>query len=213
MADELTMTELRTEYLENPIGIDVVQPRLSWKLTNNQPNPHDVAQAAYQILVASSQKKLELNQGDLWDSGRVRSNNNLHHVYQGKPLSYGKSCWWKVRAWDQHGNALPWSKLARFSIGAWFIYGLAGIYPDPVHPGYEHFFIRPQVCGDVTDCEVTYESVRGCIESHWTIEDGVLKLTVVVPPNTTATVILPGQQEPNGKRVGQGTHQFSTILQ
>ena len=46
---------LRTEYLENPLGIDVVKPRLFWNCEGG------VKQTAYQIVTEN------------WDSGRVES--------------------------------------------------------------------------------------------------------------------------------------------
>src|SRR3954465_8961717 len=62
--------ELRCEYLNNPLGIDATAPRLSWIITSNQ---RGEMQTAYQILVASSPKLLSSDKGDLWDSGKVSS--------------------------------------------------------------------------------------------------------------------------------------------
>jgi alpha-L-rhamnosidase len=59
--------ELRCEYLVNPIGIDVVQPRLSWKIISGR---SDVLQTAYEIRVAASGQALESNDGLLWGSGK-----------------------------------------------------------------------------------------------------------------------------------------------
>jgi len=59
---------LRCEYRVEPLGIDVLQPRLSWEMQDSR---RGAAQTAYQILVASSPEKLTADEGDLWDSGRV----------------------------------------------------------------------------------------------------------------------------------------------
>jgi hypothetical protein len=62
---------LRCEYLENPLGIDVAKPRLSWKLETGDLKPErGIKQTAYQVLVASTPELLAKDQGDLWDSGR-----------------------------------------------------------------------------------------------------------------------------------------------
>ncbi len=113
----LSATELRCEYLVDPIGIDVVQPRLCWKLAPATPNNQPEEQAAFQIVVSSSRTQLQADLGDLWDTGKVTSNETLHHVYGGEPLAYGDSCWWKVRIWDDRGSVSDWSLPARFSIG------------------------------------------------------------------------------------------------
>src|SRR5450432_3677921 len=69
----LNVAGLRTEYKEDPIGIDVTQPRLSWQLQSLQTNERSVSQAAYQVRVASSQRELQLGRNLVWDSGEVRS--------------------------------------------------------------------------------------------------------------------------------------------
>ena len=74
---------LRCEYLENPLGIDTAQPRLSWVLESKQ---RAERQTAYQILAASSEALLKSNSGDLWDTGKVASDQTLHVVYAGKAL-------------------------------------------------------------------------------------------------------------------------------
>ena len=60
--------DLRCEYVTNPLGVEVVHPRLSWVLTSPQ---RGEMQTAYQVLVASSEEKLKAAEGDLWDSGKV----------------------------------------------------------------------------------------------------------------------------------------------
>src|SRR5271157_3004725 len=77
---------LRCEYLVNPLGIDVEKPRLSWVLASG---PRGHGQSAYQILVASSPEKLQRNDGDLWNSGKVGSSQTTFVVYSGRPLPSG----------------------------------------------------------------------------------------------------------------------------
>jgi alpha-L-rhamnosidase len=103
-----TPARLLCEYRENPLGIDVAEPRLSWRLDVGNlkleiGNPgrglRGVKQTAYQILVASSEKLLKEGKGDLWDSGKVESDQSLQIVYAGKPLTSRMQCYWKVRVW------------------------------------------------------------------------------------------------------------------
>ena len=106
--------QLRCEYLKDPMGIDVLKPRLSWQLVSTL---RGQKQAAYQLLVASSRDQLEKNVGDLWDSGKVESDQSIHVEYAGKPLASRLRCFWKVRVWDKENKASQWSKAARWSMG------------------------------------------------------------------------------------------------
>lgn len=104
---------LRCEYLSNPLGIDVLKPRLSWVLN---PASGVRGQDAYRVLAASSPALLDKDQGDLWDSGRVASGETSWIEYGGKPLVSGQQVYWKVRIWSG-GKASPWSGAASWSMG------------------------------------------------------------------------------------------------
>ena len=104
----------RCEYLVNPLGIDVVKPRLSWVLESKE---RGQKQVAYQILVASSREKLDKDEGDLWDSGKVDSVQSIHVEYQGQDLISRQRCWWKVCVWDKDGVVSVWSEPAMWSMG------------------------------------------------------------------------------------------------
>jgi len=116
-ATTLSVDDLRCEYLSNPVGIDARAPRLSWKLLAVRPEARSLAQSAYQIVVASTETSLREDQGDLWDAGKIASDQSLHVVYGGKPLTSHAACWWKVRVWDQDGNVSAWSMPARWTMG------------------------------------------------------------------------------------------------
>jgi alpha-L-rhamnosidase len=105
---------LTCEYLVNPLGIDALPPRLSWQLVSDK---RDQRQSAYQILVASSEEKLRRNRGDLWDTGKVSSREQLHIEYAGKPLRSGQRCYWKVRVWDQEDRSSNYSPPANWEMG------------------------------------------------------------------------------------------------
>jgi alpha-L-rhamnosidase len=105
---------LRCEYRVNPHGIDVVKPRLSWVLNSEQ---RGQKQTAYRILVASSEEKINHDQGDLWDTGKVNSQKSIQIVYGGRPLESRMSCYWKVRIWDSDSKPSDWSKPAFWTMG------------------------------------------------------------------------------------------------
>lgn len=110
----VTPVDLRCEYGVNPLGIDVSAPRLSWKLEGAGRNQ---AQGAYQILVASSPEVLAKDAGDLWDSGKVASDETLLLRYAGTNLHSSQAVFWKVRAWDTTGEASAWSPPANWAMG------------------------------------------------------------------------------------------------
>ena len=110
-------TFLRTEYLENPIGIDVTRPRFSWQLQSSDKNARNQKQTAYQILVASSEEQLASQEGDFWDSGKIASAQMNQVVYAGTPLKSRNRCYWKVRVWDENDAVSTWSEPAMFTMG------------------------------------------------------------------------------------------------
>ena len=117
VAPEIAPVGLRCEYRDNPLGIDVGKPRLSWTISdvrlpaaaagaaqsatgNQQPAmPRGLKQTAYQILVASGEELLAKDKGDLWDSGKVESDECNQIEYAGKPLESRMRCYWKLRVW------------------------------------------------------------------------------------------------------------------
>jgi alpha-L-rhamnosidase len=113
----LRPVDLRCEYRTNPLGLDTLAPRLSWKLAAADPAARGLGQSAYQVLVASSEALLLRNQGDLWDSGKVDGDRSIQVPYGGKALSSGELVWWKVRVWDNDAKPSAWSDPARWSMG------------------------------------------------------------------------------------------------
>jgi alpha-L-rhamnosidase len=114
MSKSFQVEMLRCEYRIDPVGVDVFQPRLSWVIRSEQRGQR---QTAYRILVASSPEKLAKNEGDLWDSGKVASDQTLQVAYGGSPLGSRTWAYWKVKAWDKDGNDSEWSAPACWSMG------------------------------------------------------------------------------------------------
>jgi len=109
----IALQNLRCEMLVNPLGIDVPRPRLSWEITSDERNTHQVA---YQIIVSSSLEKLNTGKGDLWDSHKVMSNQSIMVIYGGKPLFSRAACYWKVRVWANKGDS-GWGPSALWTMG------------------------------------------------------------------------------------------------
>jgi alpha-L-rhamnosidase len=95
------ITNLRCDYLVEPLGIDEREPRLSWALESER---RGARQVAYRLRVASSTEALKQGKPDLWDSGRVESNQSTHIIYGGRPLRSREVCHWHVEVWDETGH-------------------------------------------------------------------------------------------------------------
>jgi len=105
---------LRCEYLVDPLCVDRTTPRLSWEMVDAR---RGAVQTAYQVLVADDTERLNAGDGNLWDSGKVDSDQSIQIVYAGKPLGSRMRVWWKVRVWDHQGQPSAWSVPASWSMG------------------------------------------------------------------------------------------------
>ncbi|MFA7368591.1 MAG: glycoside hydrolase family 78 protein [Kiritimatiellales bacterium] len=92
------------------------------------------------------------------------------------------------------------------AIGQWMYERIAGLSPDPANPGYRHFFIRPATGGPLSSARAELETSYGKASSSWKKSGGRLVMDVVIPPNTTATIIFPQGKVP--EVVQPGTYHF-----
>jgi alpha-L-rhamnosidase len=111
---QVTVSDLKCEYKTDPVGIDVLEPRLSWKVESPQRN---TLQTAFEIRVAENLKSLESGNQLAWNSGKVDSSQSIHVVYKGAALKSRQRLYWQVRAWDNHGNTSQWSKSGYWEMG------------------------------------------------------------------------------------------------
>ncbi len=108
----LTLKDLTVEHKKNPIGIDLQQPRFSWKIEGST---RKLIQTAYSIRVASDEKfggsKI------LWESGKVISDQSVLVPYNGPALKSGFRYFWQVKIWDNYKNESKWSQAAFWEAG------------------------------------------------------------------------------------------------
>src|SRR5512136_1526684 len=107
----LLPTRLRCEYLVDPIGIDSLEPRLSWVLQSDRPERRGERQSAWEVIVRREGGPVS------WKSGRVASDESAQVVYRGKALEPCARYRWKVRVWDGDGKASAWSLESSFTMG------------------------------------------------------------------------------------------------
>ncbi len=116
----VSVCDLRTERLVNPMSIDTPTPRLGWRLESTA---HDVKQTAYRLIVASTREKAEALEGDLWDVTNDRNiydpNNGSHSQwipYEGLSLKSNTRCYWRVKVTTTQGES-DWSDVAMWNVG------------------------------------------------------------------------------------------------
>ena len=109
---QVQITDMTCEHKQNPMGVDVLSPRLSWKLATTEKN---ILQTAYQIRVASTQTFDKKN--TVWDSGKIPSDESILQTYKGTSLQSGKPYFWQVKIWDNKGRESAWSNIALWEMG------------------------------------------------------------------------------------------------
>ncbi|RKD89886.1 alpha-L-rhamnosidase [Mangrovibacterium diazotrophicum] len=110
---QVSVGGLTCELLKDPAGIEILQPRLGWKIESDQ---RDIHQTAFQILVASTAEKLAADDADCWNSGKIDSDQSQLISYSGKELQSADNCFWKVKVWTNKGES-EWSEPAQWSMG------------------------------------------------------------------------------------------------
>ena len=113
-AQDIAVHNLVTEYHTNPIGIDVVKPRLSWQLQSSNKN---VIQSAYEIRVAESPSKLKRSRSLLWCSEKVNTDKSVNIIYNGPSLKSMQRAYWQVRVWDHKNKPSKWSAVSYWEMG------------------------------------------------------------------------------------------------
>lgn len=99
--------QLKTDYQSTPLGFDNPVPEFSWILQSTE---RGTAQIAFEIIVSDNPKKLNKGEGNVWNSAKVASPATFGIQYSGKPLQSFTRYYWKVRVWNQRGEASTWSE-------------------------------------------------------------------------------------------------------
>ena len=111
-AQSLVVKDLTVEYKINPVGIDVLKPRFSWKIEGSG---NDIMQTAYSLRVATG-KKFSPSQ-IVWKSGMIPGDGSVLQEYAGSALKSGQRYYWEVKIRDNKGRESRWSEPAFFEMG------------------------------------------------------------------------------------------------
>ena len=111
------LVSLQCEYLSNPLGIDLEKPRLMWQINSKKPQQ----QQAYRIVVAGSLEKLNTDSALVWDSGKIKADDQIVY-YDGAALMAHKRYYWKVQIWTTQGKIVSqptWFETAKMTSSDW----------------------------------------------------------------------------------------------
>ena len=131
------------------------------------------------------------------------------------PVTRGATTIWE--RWDgikpdgsfQNTKMNSFNHYAYGAIGNWMYSTIGGIRMDSQIPAYKKCYIAPVIGEGLSEAKVSFESMYGLIESSWKLKDGHVHIMLTIPPNTSATVVLPNHSE-EGKEIelGSGEYEF-----
>ena len=108
----LQVTDLKTEHLDNPIGMDTPNPRFSWKVLSDQDGMN---QKTFQLLVGTDSAQIAQGRGNVWSSGIIESDHVMSR-YAGTPLLPCTRYYWAVNVTDGNNRKVS-SPVACFETG------------------------------------------------------------------------------------------------
>ena len=137
-------TALMVEFLRNPSlgNVNTPFPNFSWIVNGLD------SQNTYQILVATSRKKLDAGVGDLWDSGKISSKESVNITYRGVPLNPITSYFWSVRIGTRKSKSLLISDIQEFKTGTFAGGSSVSVMPLSKHPIRPRVIIRKNLIGN-----------------------------------------------------------------
>lgn len=112
LCGQITAVKLICSNKVSPVGIH--EPFFGWQIESLEDGQ---SQTAYQVLVASSQEKLNENEANVWNSGKVLSGSQNYVYYNGTTLESAKKYYWKVKLWDKKNVPGAYSDISTFSTG------------------------------------------------------------------------------------------------
>ena len=111
---EFNAVNLRCEYMKRAV-VAKASPRFSWEISSTQ---NKQKQTAWQLIVSDDLEKINVYEGNTWDSGKTNGDETFGIKWQGNKLQSFKKYYWRVRVWDRDRNVSDWSETASFITGA-----------------------------------------------------------------------------------------------
>lgn len=110
---EIKLYDMKSEYLVNPIGLDLECPRLTWKIKDQR---RGAIQRAYKINVGTDSVEVAAGNGTYWNSGKINSDDQIV-IYDGKELKAFQKYYWSLTVWDKNNERIKSTQPASFEMG------------------------------------------------------------------------------------------------
>ncbi len=110
----MNITDLKCEYITNPIGLDIQTPQFSWQIKSDK---RGARQTTYQLIISDSPENLIHGNPVIWDSGKVNSHKSAGIRYDGPELESRRRYYWQVKIWDANFELACYSEMAFFEMG------------------------------------------------------------------------------------------------
>ncbi|MDP4132032.1 MAG: family 78 glycoside hydrolase catalytic domain, partial [Bacteroidota bacterium] len=110
-ASPLQPVHLQCEYISNPIGIDLADPRFSWQFNSGVRNQF---QSGYELIVSDDLDAIRNENGNMWSTGKIVSSRSIQVEYGGKPLRSFTRYYWRIKVYNQNNEASAWSDINWF---------------------------------------------------------------------------------------------------
>ena len=205
---QIGVQNLLTENLTNPVGIDAAQPGFSWELVSDKKN---TIQTACEIRVSSSPK----GKGDVWNSGKMETDQSVHFVYGGPSLVSGEKYYWQVRVTDNSGRTSPWSAPSFFQMGLlvksdWLAKWIAPGYPEPLTRQPSPLFRKEFSCQQNIRSATLYITAHGLYEAR--LNGNRIGNAYLAPGWTSYNKRLPYQTYDVTELIKKGKNAISVML-
>lgn len=181
--------KLRTEYLCDPIGIDIVRPRLSWNCL------HGIKQTAYEIEARSEGQVV-------WNSGKTAS--NKMNVIYGRDAQSRQKVLWRVRLWDENDMQGEWSDEASFEMGLLDKNQFLAKWIDP------ELTCDPQIHKPASYLRTSFEAVRGKKARLYITSHGLYE-AFINEKRVGEFVLAPGSYD-YGKKLAYQTYDVTELI-
>ena len=195
-----SLSGLKCEYLTNPLGLNVLHPRLTWQIESDEVN---VIQTAYEIRVAKSEDMTGQKNKLVWSSGKVNSAQSVSVECNGFQPESKTRYYWQVRIWDTNGKATSWSEAAWWETALmdsslWKANWITA--PEKVAGDHRPVYFRKEF-----SCEKNVVSARLYISSHG------LYQVFINGKKVTTDLFTPGWTSYN-KRIQYQTYDITRLL-
>ena len=117
--------------------------------------------------------------------------------------------WWMVNGattllenWDINAKTdISRNHIMFGEVGSWFFEALGGINPSEQQPGFKHVSLNPHFVKGLDQFNVNHQSIRGEISSSWKRVKKRIEYEVVIPANSTASLVLDKKAKPQGDKL------------